>query len=497
MKKLFVLFTALALLVSSLCTVSYADSSANYFEPVYNEENWTVSAPEGSSITFDSDAKSIVTKGSGVKTATYKVNALSGDVILTFDAKFGGSNSGNHNKITLGSMIFDFVGDKTFGFTGGNDTKEKVTNNGYEKNTSGNSIVIVYKTTGEVNVYDVTSTEQKTVYSYTGSDIADKNDGTLVVEDRYATSITVSNIKMYKPNSTFFDDFEGSTDLSAKWDLYIADSNEDKQYKTITVDNDETNHYMSVKGSYNPKNIAMARETFMSGSYTISTYFTSANNNKQCIYFNKLSDSAYYALQISQDGTTKKYILDIMKNTDSLANITGEASLSSINNFKIEYLAENGKINIYVNDETTPKLTATDDTYKMGKVGVRLANSRIDNFKIEPISAETPEFSVGAISVSGDIAANSTVTGSATVKNTTNENKEAVIVMAIYKNGEISNVIKTDGAFTAKSGENPFSVSYTFGEIQEADNYKVKCFVFNSLESIVPLTHATEKPVEA
>lgn len=493
MKKLFVVFTVLTVLAACFSSVSYADAAANYFEPVYNADNWTVNDSE--KFTFDNTAKSVITSGTDVKTATYKDKGLTGDVILTFDAKFGGSSDSNHNKIALGSMVFDFMGDGTFSLTKGTDNIAGAVNNGFIKNTKGNSIVIVYKNAGEVVVYDVTDTEQKAVYSYNGSLLADANDGTFGIEDRYAGSITVSNIKMYKPQNSFFDDFESNEDLSAKWDLYIPDSTANRGY-IKTIPEGETNTYMSVVASYNPKNIASVKEVFTNGSYTISTYFKSANSNKQSIYFNKLSDSAYYALQIAQN-SDKKYSLDIMKNTKSLKHFDGDVNLSKIDSFKIEYISENGTINVYVNDETTPKLTATDNSYKMGKVAVRLANSRIDNFKIAPISAAAPEFSIGEISMSGTVESNSTVTGSAAAINTTDEGKSAVIIMAIYKNGEIAEVKKTDCVFEANCGEKPISISHTFGEIDIADRYKVKCFVFSSLDNIIPLTQAAAIPAEA
>ena len=494
MKKLFVVFTVLTVLAACFSSVSYADAAANYFEPVYNADNWTVNDSE--KFTFDNTAKSVSTSGTDVKTATYKDKGLTGDVILTFDAKFGGSSNSNHNKITLGSMVFDFMGDGTFSLTKGTDNIAGAVNNGFIKNTKGNSIVIVYKNAGEVVVYDVTDTEQKAVYSYNGSLLADCNDGTFGIEDRYAGSITVSNIKMYKPQNSFFDDFESDEDLSVKWDLIYADGN---KYVRKEAKAGET-YSLNYEATSNKGNYAMVKEFFSNGSYAVSFKFTSANSTAKYIYFNKMNENAYYALKIWQtkDSDGKLwYNLGILKNDTELANVVGDDKLSNLKNIKIEYLAENGTINVYVNDETTPKLTATDTSYKMGKVGVRLVATRIDNFKIAPISTAAPEFSIGEISMSGTVESNSTVSGSAAAINTTDEGKSAVIIMAIYKNGEIAEVKKTDCVFEANCGEKPISISHTFGEIDIADKYKVKCFVFSSLDNIIPLTQAAAIPAEA
>lgn len=95
----------LAILVSCFCTVSYAEADADYFEPVYSEDKWTVTAEDTATVTFDSAAKSIVTSGPGIKTAEYKSKGLTGDVILAFDAKFGGTDSDNeyYNLLSFGT----------------------------------------------------------------------------------------------------------------------------------------------------------------------------------------------------------------------------------------------------------------------------------------------------------------------------------------------------------------------------------------------------------
>ncbi|GEM_PF-4074976 len=69
MKKLFVVFTVLTVLAACFSPAAYADAAANYFEPVYNADNWTVNASE--KFTFDNTAKSVITNGKDIKKATY------------------------------------------------------------------------------------------------------------------------------------------------------------------------------------------------------------------------------------------------------------------------------------------------------------------------------------------------------------------------------------------------------------------------------------------
>lgn len=490
----------LAMLVSCFCTVLYAEADADYFEPVYSEDNWTVTAASTAAVTFDSAAKSIVTSGSGIKTAEYKSKGLTGDVILAFDAKFGGTGGSNHNKITLGKMIFDFKGNGDFGFKiAGNDeiSKEKA----YTKSST-NSIVITYKSTGEVKVYEVSGTKQVLVFSYVNPSAADQNDGTLIIEDRYAGSITVSNIKMYKPNQSFTDDF-GDT-ISDRWDLPVG----------VNYSIKPVNQFMIADGGASNNTLSktvMLKKIFTTGSYSISATFTTANTNYQHILFNKSSDNEYYALsmKLHKDAANGNYfILELKKRNDkSSSTVSGATELlcaesDRINavantdiSLKIDYLAaadETGSatINVYANDGAKPVLTATDSTSVMGKVGICLTKTNVKSFKVEPIQSETPEFSVGEISVTGSISANGTAVGSAVAKNTTDEQKNAVIIMAVYKNGEVADVKTQAYPLAANSGETELSITYNFGNISDASDYTVKCFVFNSLEDILPLTQA-------
>lgn len=498
-KRIFSAFMSALMLLSSFAFV-YADETTagtsavnSVWEPSYNASDWTTA--EGSTFTFDSSAKSVSFTNNGIQTATYKNAILDGDFIMTADLKI----NSNRTSVTLGKLELVFLTEPTSLYSGsvagdiilvsGGNEIMRATGKGVTdwKNAK---ITVIYKNSGEIMLYRNDDSANKLIIDYNGSDIAGKNDGTLAITGSW-TAGSVGNIKMYKRfGGSFRDDFSSENSLTDNWEL----NNTDGYIRTPEIEGSD--NYVMTSNVSDGKNAAELKSIFTTGGYSLSLDLSSYTNNRHYIYFNKTSDKALYSLFLKGNGD--KFYMSILKGETEASNtniISKESEVEiarGLHHVRVDYTppqeSAEGKINVYIDDMTTPKLTAEDSSFVIGKAGVKCTynnnNTTFDNFEIASLS---DVLEVNQPEITGEFANGNTVTGSVKVFNSTKNSIDASVILGIYDNGRLVDVKISKNTIDALCGEKVISASYTFDGYDESKMYSAKCFVFDSMESLKPL----------
>lgn len=497
-KRFFSAFMSALMLLSSFAFV-YADGTTagtstvnSVWEPSYNASDWTTT--EGSTFTFDSSAKSVSFTNNGIQTATYKNAILDGDFIMTADLKI----NSNRTSVTLGKLELVFLTEPTSLYSGsvagdvilasGGNEITRATGKGVTdwKNAK---ITVIYKNSGEIMLYRNDDSANKLIMDCKASDIAGKNDGTLAITGSW-TAGSVGNIKMYKRfGGSFRDDFSSENSLTDNWEL----NNTDGYIRAL--ENEGSDNYVMTSNVGDGKNAAELKPIFTTGGYSLSLDLSTYTNNRHYIYFNKTSDKALYSLFLKGDGD--EFYMYILKGETEASNtnyISEKVNIArGFHHVRIDYIppqgSAEGKINVYLdNDMTTPKLTAEDSSFVMGKVGVKCTynnnNTTFDNFEIVSLS---DVLEVNQPEITGEFAKGKTVKGSVKAFNSTKNSIDAAVILGIYADERLVGVEISNDTIGALCGEKEISASYTFGEYDGSKMYSAKCFVFDSPVSLKPL----------
>lgn len=358
-----IVLTALVV-VSCIPAFALADGQDSRFMQVsFDPADWTF---DGGDISANADSKTIYCGTFNPRKAVYNKKVIDGDFVLTAGIGVGGGGNGNRVILKVGSLNIKFGGGKT-AYLGDTAVGQYTSKSGIVK------IAAVYKSSGYVALYSIEDGSQQLVFEQSGASLANLNDSNLELEFSW-TSGSVRDIRMYKPfGEVFEDNFDNGSALDDDW--YFADG------AYAVTDDGSGNFRLTADG--NTDGIAYIKPAFANGKYSVSMDIAQGGGDVNCIYFNSITDSDFYALKI--DGGN----CSVLKGADELASASFDGELKNV---RIDVSAENdGDIEVYVNNADTALLSAYDTSYTMGRVGVCLgAQTAIDNVCVEVID-NSPE----------------------------------------------------------------------------------------------------------
>lgn len=204
MKKIIILALIIAIVTSS--SAVFADMGISFFEPSYAQSDWTLS---GADIGVNADSKSVSCATYEPRSAVYNGQIPTGDIVITADVNVHGSNDGNRIIIKAAGIDFAFDGKGNASALLGGETKS---GKYAEDGTNSASVAVLYKKSGKINLFRLgDGDEHELLFTYTGTDIADKDDGKLEIDFSW-TSGDVKNIKIYnyddiKYNPSFYEKY--------------------------------------------------------------------------------------------------------------------------------------------------------------------------------------------------------------------------------------------------------------------------------------------------
>ena len=498
-KKIISLLT-IATMFSLLTTTVLAENetetaqwSNGMFELSSNAEDWTIPTDtDGKAVAEISENKEIVSKkfdGRDKVYAQYNKAVPSGDFIITTSYQV---NAGGENDITLTAAGIDFRISGTGKLTVLLDGRELATGQAEvsyanEWQWSPGEIIIVYKAVGEVAVYHKKHESGLVkLAEYKNADIANK---TGLIKVGYAWSAGKLVIPtMYKSfDGAFFDDF-GEEDITPNWDCDTT---------TFCKGNEGGKNALVLKSGSEVNKLAKIRPVFTTGSYSFSFDYYTWSNNERYVYFNMTGDKAAYSLKFNGIKTdTNQSSISIMKGDTVLATTDYDINSNEWTRVRIDYNSENGRIDVYMKDDDTPTLTATDTSYIMGKIGFKSMwdyNMAITNVSVV---TEKDTFKIHDLTIDGKPANGQVISASALAVNTTNADKSAVMILAVYdnKNSRIVDLEMQNYDIIKKHDVKKMSVSANALEgLSTEGDYSIKCFVMDSLANVTPLEKGISK----